>query len=98
METNVEVISTKWIGVKDNNKFRCLTCGHEWEAQGIVLFNSRRAAECDRCASSKAGQSRLLGREKLDSFSKSFGGVCLSKEYFGRKHEYEWRCKAGHVF
>ena len=95
---NVEVVSTKWIGVKDKYKFRCLTCGHEWEAQGTAFFNSRRIAGCDSCARSKAGQSRLLGIGHLDSFAKSFGGECLSKEYFGRKHKYQWRCKAGHVF
>jgi len=95
---NIEVVSTKWIGVKDKYKFRCLTCGHEWEAQGTAFFNSRRTAGCDSCARSKAGESRLLGIGNLDSFAKSFGGECLSKEYFGRKHKYEWRCKAGHVF
>jgi transcription elongation factor Elf1 len=95
---NIEVVSTKWIGVKDKYKFRCLTCGHEWEAQGTAFFNSRRTAGCDSCARSKAGESRLLGIENLDSFAKSFGGECLSEEYFGRKHKYEWRCKAGHVF
>jgi hypothetical protein len=95
---NVEVLSTKWIGVKDKYEFRCKTCGHEWEAQGTAFFNSRRIAGCDSCARSKAGQSRLLGIGHLDSFAKSFGGECLSKEYFGRKHKYQWRCKAGHVF
>lgn len=95
---NVEVMSTKWIGVKDKYKFRCMACGHEWEAQGAAFFNSRRIAGCDSCARSKAGQSRLLGIGHLDSFAKSFGGECLSKEYFGRRHNYEWRCKAGHVF
>jgi hypothetical protein len=38
-----------------------------------------------------------ISLKKLE-VAKSFGGECLSKEYFGRKHKYEWRCKAGHVF
>jgi hypothetical protein len=86
------------MGVNDKDKSRCLFCGHEWEAHSVALFNSRRTAGCDRGARNKAGQSRLLGIDKLDSLAKSFGGECLSREHFGRKYKYEWRCKAGHVF
>lgn len=97
-KNNVEVVSSKWIGIKTKYKSRCMTCGHEWDAQGTAFFNTRRAPRCDRCARSKVGQSRLLGAGSLDSFVKSFGDEHLSKKYFGRKHIYEWRCKARHVF
>jgi hypothetical protein len=65
--------------------------------QGATLFNSRRTARCDRCARSEAGQSRLPGIDKLDVFAKTFGDESVSREFFGRRHRYEWRCKAAHV-
>jgi hypothetical protein len=93
----VEVMSTKWMRVKGKVKFCRLTCEHEWDAQGNAFFISRRKSGCDRCARSKAGQSRLQCIEKPDSFAKSFGGACLSGEYFGRKHKYEKRCEDGYL-
>ena len=57
-KNNVEVVSSKWIGIKTKYKFRCITCGHEWDGQGTAFFHSRRAPRCDRCARSKVGQSR----------------------------------------
>ena len=92
---NVEVVSSKWIGIKAKCKFRCMTYGHEWDAQGTAFFNTRRTAGCAR---SRAGQSRLMGSGSLDSFAKSFGGEHLPKKYFGWKRKYELRRKAGHVF
>ena len=73
-KNTLEVVSSKWIGIKAKYKFHCMTCGHEWDAQGTTFFNSRRASGCDRCARSKAGESRLLGAGSLDSFVKGFGG------------------------
>ena len=85
----------KWLR---NDRGRQMELDGFAEELGIAVINSRRIAGCDSCARSKAGQSRLLGIGNLDSFARSFGGECLSKEYFGRKHKYEWHCKAGHVF
>jgi len=97
-QKRIEVISTKWIGIKDKYKFRCLNCGHEWEAQGTAFFNSRRISGCDSCARTDKAKSQLLGLEALHEFAKSQGGECLSKEYVQRRHTYEWRCKDGHTF
>ncbi len=94
---NVEVVSTKWICVKDNYKLLCMSCEREWEERGSAFFNSRRRAGRDRWARSKASQSCLLGVGNLNSFAECFGGQCLYRDYFGRKHKNEWRCKAGHV-
>jgi hypothetical protein len=31
-------MSTKWIGAKDKDKFRCLTCGHEWSHKALLYL------------------------------------------------------------
>ncbi len=95
---SIEVLSKKWLTVNAKYEFLCHVCGHKWKARGNAFFNSRSVSGCDKCARAKAGEANKLDIEDLRAFAANYGGLLLSDQYVQRRHEYQWKCKSGHIF
>lgn len=92
----IQVLSKKWLKVDTLYSLRCLVCKTEWKSRANAYFNTRRVAGCDYCNRRQpANKKDLLF---LQDFAKKHGGTALSKEYKGRRNDYEFICSKSHKF
>jgi hypothetical protein len=95
---NIRVLSNKWLTSNAKYSLECLVCGHTWQAQGNMFFNSRRVAGCKVCAMKEIAGANKGGLQDLQDFASTFAGQCLATVYVQRRWRYKWRCAKGHLF
>ncbi len=85
-----QLISSEYIGNKDDKlRWRCSE-GHEWEATLGKVRND--GSWCPTCARVK----HSLTLEEMKTLAHAKGGECLSDIYRGQRVKLRWRCAKGH--
>jgi len=86
-------LSREWLGDKKPYKFRCGTCGREWETfSGNILTHHHW---CSSCSQQKKWAKEIRKRDTLGKMRKTAlkrGGVCLSPRWLGALASYRFRC------
>lgn len=99
----VEIISERFpeveiVGIytncREQIKFRCRVCGHEWEAKPYLMTNSRRKHGCPQCYSKNRGKAlRLSPEEYAKRVEKNNPDIELISEYVKQAEKIKVRCR-----
>ncbi len=90
-----------WLGpviktVRDKTRWRCLTCGHEWEAMFYSLRQSKQG--CMKCFKMKMSVIYRLKPDAYHEIAKLHGLEWLGSEVENNGISTNWQCNKGHVF
>jgi len=92
---NIDLLSTKFLGVKHRYKVRCRIDSSEWSVVGSEII---AGAGCKKC-SMKALKDRHTGNlNTVIEYAKKYKGRVLSNKYIGASGKYKFECRAGHIF
>ena len=92
---NIELLSNKFLGVKEKYNMRCRIDNHQWSAVGSELLSG---AGCKKCSMRILKEKHTGNINNVEDYANKFDGKVLTKDYLGANGKYEFKCKKGHVF
>lgn len=88
-KNNGECLSTEYVSNKHPIRWRCLSCGNEFDECYNRLSN--RVNWCVDC-----GSKRPYSKERMDATASERGGKCLSGSCTSAHQRLLWECSEGH--
>lgn len=92
---NIELLSSKFLGVRERYKVRCKIDGSKWSVVGSEII---AGAGCKKCTMEKLRKQHTGSLTDVINYAKKYSGYLLSKEYLGASGKYKFKCKNGHIF
>jgi hypothetical protein len=92
---DIELLSNKFLGVREKYKARCRIDNHQWSATGSEFFSG---AGCKKCSMRILHKKQTGNINNVKEYADKFDGKVLTKEYLGSGGKYHFQCKKGHVF
>lgn len=83
-------LTDAYVGSAAKYPFRC-AMGHEWVAIASQIWLGHWCRQC-------AGQKLRQTIDDMRALATARGGLCLSKEYQGRRTKLTWQCHRGHIW
>ena len=92
---NIELLSNKFLGVKEKYKARCRIDNHEWSVVGSEII---AGVGCKKCSMRILKEKHTGNINNVEDYANKFDGKVLTKDYLGANGKYEFKCKKGHIF
>lgn len=92
---NIDLLSTKFLGVKERYKVKCRIDNHEWSVVGSEIISG---AGCKKCSMRKLRENHVGDLSVVVDYADKHNGKVLSNKYIGANGKYKFKCEKGHVF